>query len=120
MDVLTAIVAAICLFLILLGLFFSVHHLSQAMIQMAEEFKRPQNDNIIDFNAIKEELLGIVEDTVANLQPPSAIDHLLGAFAQFAQVKLMQATGIDAFQAQGFEIADSLNGPEPEAAQEAV
>ena len=36
-------------------------------------------------------LVRIVAETIENMQPPNAMDHLMGAFAQFAQVKMMRS-----------------------------
>lgn len=44
---------------------------------------------------IKEELLDIVEDTLANLQPPNAGDHFVGMLGQIAQMWAMRRFNIN-------------------------
>lgn len=44
---------------------------------------------------IKEELLDIVEDTLANMQPPNAGDHFMGMLAQVGQMWAMRKFNID-------------------------
>ena len=48
-----------------------------------------------DIGVIKEEILEIVEDTLANLQQPTALDHIGGAISQFIQYKLMKSVQMD-------------------------
>ena len=120
MDVLTTLLPLVCVLLICFALYFSVQQVSQHMIQLSEEFKRPQTEQIIDIDAIKQEIFAVVEDTVANMQPPNAMDHLLGALAQFAQVKLMKMAGIDGFQANDLASLVGLNDSQEEVYDEAV
>lgn len=87
--------ALLCAVLLLvLVIFAATRMLLEALTQITESFKQSNDTDSIDLNAIKEELLDIVEDTINNLQPPNAFDHIMGALAQFAQHKLMAATGI--------------------------
>lgn len=46
-------------------------------------------------NALKEEVLDIVESTIENLQPPTALDHIAGAVSQYFQFKLMRDMKLD-------------------------
>lgn len=41
-------------------------------------------------NGLKDEVLDIVESTIENLQPPTALDHIAGAVSQYFQFKLMR------------------------------
>ena len=120
MDFLNTLLPLVCVVLICFALYFSVNQVSQHMIQLSEEFKRPQSEYNFDLDAIKEEILGTVEDTLANLQPPNAMDHLLGALAQFAQVKLMKMAGLDGFQAHDLASLAGIGAPEEEPLQEVV
>lgn len=43
-----------------------------------------------NLNELKDEVLDVVHDTLQNLQPPSAIDHLMGAASQYFQLKMMK------------------------------
>tara|TARA_R110002012_G_scaffold211793_1_gene382727 strand:- start:838 stop:1191 length:354 start_codon:yes stop_codon:yes gene_type:complete len=114
MAVLETLLPLVCVVLICFALYFSVNQVSQHMIQLSEEFKRPQKEYNFDLDAIKEEILGTVEDTLANIQPPNAMDHLLGALAQFAQVKLMKMAGLDGFQPHDLASLAGLNDLEEE------
>ena len=44
----------------------------------------------INIDSIKEELLDVVENLMANMRIPSIADHLGGVFAQFMQMKQMK------------------------------
>lgn len=39
---------------------------------------------------IKDEMFNIVEDTLQNLTPPTAADHLMGTLSQLFQMKMMK------------------------------
>lgn len=39
---------------------------------------------------IKDEMFNIVEDTLQNLSPPTAADHLMGTLSQLFQMKMMK------------------------------
>ena len=59
----------------------------QKDIQRAlDSIKMPE----INIDSIKEELLDVVEDLMANMRIPSIADHLGGVFAQFMQMKQMK------------------------------
>lgn len=101
----------------------AVNHLLQALDKLGEDLNSPREKVTFDIDAIKSEILGVVEDTVANLQPPTAMDHLLGALAQFAQMKMMKSMGLNDFQPS--DIMNALNpasevGYEDDLVQEAV
>jgi len=40
---------------------------------------------------IKDEMFNIVEDTLQNLSPPTAADHLMGTLSQLFQMKMMKS-----------------------------
>ena len=86
--VLSVVFALICVVL------FALKRLLEALAQVTESFNRTSSETNIDIDGIREELLDIVENTISNLQPPNAIDHLMGALAQFAQMKLMKTMGV--------------------------
>ena len=44
----------------------------------------------INLDSIKNELIDVVEDLMANMRIPSIADHLGGVFAQFMQMKQMK------------------------------
>lgn len=77
------------------GLFVVNQHLSKTLEHLTESFKQPQGEMAIDLGAIKEEMLDMVHDTIQNLQPPNAMDHIMGAVAQFLQVKMMRSLNLE-------------------------
>ena len=48
-----------------------------------------------NLNELRDEVLDIVQETIENLQPPSAIDHLMGAASQYFQLKMMKDFNLD-------------------------
>jgi len=67
-------------------------------------------DEIDDF---KEDILDLVHETISKLQPPSAIDHLMGALVHPIQAWAMRKAGIDpttgqAIQEQLTEVVENL------------
>jgi hypothetical protein len=45
---------------------------------------------------VKDSMIDIVEDTLKNMNPPSAFDHIAGAVAQMIQAKTMKSMGLGA------------------------
>jgi len=39
--------------------------------------------------SLQDSMTGIIEDTLENMQPPTAFDHIAGAAVQFMQMKMM-------------------------------
>ena len=64
------------------------------------------NDSSKGLATLKESLSDIVEDTLANMQPPSAFDHLAGAAVQFMQMKMM--AGLEQVSPQLADMAEDL------------
>ncbi len=54
--------------------------------QALDSIKMPE----INIDSIKEELIDVVEDLMANMRIPSIADHLGGVFSQFMQMKQMK------------------------------
>ena len=44
---------------------------------------------------IKDEMFNIVEETLQNLSPPTAADHLMGTLSQLFQMKMMKNMKLD-------------------------
>ena len=44
---------------------------------------------------IKDEMFNIVEETLQNLSPPTAADHLMGTLTQLFQMKMMKNMKLD-------------------------
>jgi len=53
----------------------------------------PNSD--VDLSELREDVLDVVHDTIKNLQPPNAFDHLIGALAQPLQAWAMRKAGIN-------------------------
>ena len=54
------------------------------------DFSKDLPELNIDLSQIKEEVLDIIEDTIGQMQPPNAMDHVFGALAQIIQMKAMK------------------------------
>ena len=69
---------------------------SKALFSQFENWKAELLDaSPKSMDEIKEELLDIVEDTLANMQPPNAGDHFMGMLAQVGQMWAMRKFNID-------------------------
>lgn len=81
----------------LLAVIFYLHHLqSKALILHVESLKDTVADpNILNLEEMKEDMLDMVHDTIRNLQPPNAFDHLLGAIAPAIQSWALRKAGIN-------------------------
>jgi len=64
------------------------------------------NDSPELLTTLKESMSDIVEDTLANLQPPTAFDHLAGAAVQFMQMKMM--AGLEQVSPQLANMAETI------------
>lgn len=64
------------------------------------------NDSPNLLSSLKDSMSDIVEDTLANMQPPSAFDHLAGAAVQFMQMKMM--AGLEQVSPQLADVAEEL------------
>ena len=84
---------------VIVVIFFLHHSSSKALLSHIEEIRADLvgNSNSATFNLedMKEELLDMVHDTIGNMQPPNAWDHLLGALAGPIQMWAMRKAGID-------------------------
>ena len=64
------------------------------------------NDSSKTLNNLKESLTDIVEETLENLNPPTAFDHIAGAAVQFMQMKMM--AGLEQVSPQLADMAEDL------------
>ncbi len=92
------LIAACIVFLLLLS--FALHHQSsKALFTHIESIKTeivPQKTSLLDeVDDFKEEILDLVHETISKMQPPSAIDHLMGALVHPIQAWAMRKAGID-------------------------
>tara|TARA_R110000823_G_scaffold225675_1_gene353438 strand:- start:816 stop:1157 length:342 start_codon:yes stop_codon:yes gene_type:complete len=87
--------------------------LSRALNEVRDSMTPPEQQKLPDFNALRNDLMDLVTDTISTMQPPNAMDHLLGMLTQFAQMKMMQSTGIDPSSMIGHitEMGEGLNDP---------
>lgn len=110
MDTLLLLAVVVVL---LLGGFACVFLLSKALEDLKDSFKQPPAQKMPDFETLKADLMDMVADTIGTMQPPNAMDHLMGMITQFAQMKMMQATGINPADIMGHvtELTEGLNDP---------
>ena len=87
------------LLLILLGLmlafnighFVTLNKCERALLALSMESKKLTDyDPTESVDLIRQEIEEIVGDTLAQIQTPTALDHIGGIFAQFAQMKMMR------------------------------
>ena len=84
----------------LIGCLIYMHHsnskalLSQISLIKNEISEKTQNTTL-DLSELKEDMLDMVHDTIGNMQPPNAFDHLLGALAGPIQAWAMRKAGIN-------------------------
>jgi len=64
------------------------------------------NDSSKVLTTLKDSLTDIVEETLENLNPPTAFDHLAGAAVQFMQMKMM--SGLEQVSPQLADLAESV------------
>lgn len=64
------------------------------------------NDSGEVLNTLKESLTDIVEETLENLNPPTAFDHIAGAAVQFMQMKMM--SGLEQVSPQLADMAEAV------------
>jgi hypothetical protein len=92
---------------VIVVIFFLHHSSSKALLSHIEEIRADLvgNSNATTFNLedMKEELLDMVHDTIGNMQPPNAWDHLLGALAGPIQMWAMRKAGIDPATGQAIQ-----------------
>lgn len=92
---------------VIVVIFFLHHTSSKALLSHIEEIKTDLvgNPSSATFNLedMKEELLDMVHETIGNMQPPNAWDHLLGALAGPIQMWAMRKAGIDPTTGQAIQ-----------------
>ena len=74
--------------------FGGFHSLSSTLQDYAERLNAVQAGTTIDLEPMADKMTGIIEDivsdTLQNLEPPRAIDHVFGAVAQMIQARTMK------------------------------
>jgi len=84
----------------LIGCLIYMHHspskalLSQISL-IKNEISEKTHNTTLDLSELKEDMLDMVHETIGNMQPPNAFDHLLGALAGPIQAWAMRKAGIN-------------------------
>jgi len=103
-ESLLVLLAVFCLVVVI---FFLHHTSSKALFSHIEEIRadliRNPSSTAFNLEEIKEDLLDMVHDTIGNMQPPNAWDHLLGALAGPIQMWAMRKAGIDPATGQAIQ-----------------
>lgn len=84
----------------LIGCLIYMHHSnSKALISqisiIKEEISEKTSNTSFDLSELKEDMLDLVHETIGNMQPPNAFDHLLGALAGPIQAWAMRKAGVN-------------------------
>lgn len=92
----------------LIGCLIYMHHSnSKALISqlslMKKEITEKTSDTTFNFDELKEDMLDMVHETIGNMQPPNAFDHLLGALAGPIQAWAMRKAGVNPATGQMLE-----------------
>jgi hypothetical protein len=102
-----SLVLLLSLFGVIVVIFFLHHTSSKALLLHIEEIRADlvgnPSSNGFNLEEIKEDLLDMVHDTIGNMQPPNAWDHLLGALAGPIQMWAMRKAGIDPTTGQALQ-----------------
>lgn len=85
--------------------------LKDTLTLLADDLKTRLNEPVdvpdTFIEQIKDEMFGIVEDTLQNLSPPTAADHLMGTLSQLFQMKLMKNMNLEHMLPQQNNVEDS-------------
>ncbi len=84
----------------LIGCLIYMHHSnSKALISqisiIKKEISEKTSNTSLDLSELKEDMLDMVHETIGNMQPPNAFDHLLGALAGPIQAWAMRKAGMN-------------------------
>ena len=87
------IVVSLCVFS-----YLQHHALSASIRKVAEDIEARLNGDVSVpesfLTELKDEMGDLVHETIQNLQPPNAADHVMGAIAQMIQMRAMQKFGM--------------------------
>lgn len=102
---------------LLVAVIFLAHNLSsKALIFHLETLKEDLVDNStsgsFNLDELKDELLDMVHETIGNMQPPNAFDHLLGALAGPIQMWAMRKAGIDPSTGKPLDLIQQIIEPQ--------
>jgi len=106
MDIETVVVVGL---LCLMSFLLQSQTLSKAIERLDTAFKQAVTNDGFDLDEIKQELANLVEDIIGDMEPPSAVDHLVGMVSQFAQLKMMKSMEESGLADVSNLIAEGLN-----------
>ena len=96
--------------LLVFGILDSVFLLSRALNDFQANLPTASPQMSFDIEGLRGDLIEMGQDTIGQMQPPNAMDHLLGMLSQFAQMKMAQKFGVNpAEMLEGF--SERLNDP---------
>lgn len=99
MGILDDYMLLLFIFLLFFGTLFTLFKLlSKALLEIKADFTHRETPELPNFDELKTNLLDLVHDTISEMQPPTAIDHLMGIISQYAQAKMMKMMDIDPSQ----------------------
>jgi hypothetical protein len=90
-----SLVMLLAVFALVIVIFYLHHIQSKALLLHVENLKDDLTNDQGGLDELKEDVLDIVQDTIRNLQPPNAFDHLLGAIAPAIQSWALRKAGIN-------------------------
>jgi hypothetical protein len=102
---------------LLVAVIFLAHNLSsKALLLHLETLKEDLVDTStsgsFNLDELKDELLDMVHETIGNMQPPNAFDHLLGALAGPIQMWAMRKAGIDPSTGKPLDLIQQIIEPQ--------
>jgi len=107
--VLELVIVLVLLFLLGLGVALAFGRLFSHLKDLEGRLNVPDIVDIpFTLDDVKESLIDIVEDTLSNMNPPSAFDHIAGAIAQMIQAKTMKSMGLNALPPVVADIVEEI------------
>ena len=116
-----SLVLLLSFFGVIVVIFFLHHTSSQALLSHIEEIRADlvgnPSSSTFNLDELKDELLDMVHDTIGNMQPPNAFDHIVGALSGPLQMWAMRKAGIDPATGQAIQhvlpVVSEMLEPEP-------
>ena len=102
-----SLVLLLSFFGVIVVIFFLHHTSSKALLSHFEEIRADlvgnPSSSTFNLDELKDELLDMVHDTIGNMQPPNAFDHIVGALSGPLQMWAMRKAGIDPATGQALQ-----------------
>jgi len=106
------VIVLVLLFLLGLGVALSFGRLFSHLKELESRLNTGEVVDIpFTLADVKESLVDIVEDTLSNMNPPSAFDHIAGAIAQMIQAKTMKSMGLNALPPAVADVVEDFVEP---------